>query len=102
MAEVGMPEIVGAPWFGLLVPAATPTPVIEWLNREAQKAFRAEDVQKKLAGLALATPLGRPEDFASFIEADRQVGAKSLAAGPQDQLTYDAREPDRRATALGC
>ena len=36
MAEGGHPLEVGA-WFGLLAPAGTPRPVIDWLNRESRQ-----------------------------------------------------------------
>ena len=39
MAEQGMPELEGGPWFGLLAPAKTPRPIIDWLNAETRKAM---------------------------------------------------------------
>ena len=53
MAEAGLPEMQGSPWFGLVVVAGTPRPVIDWLNREATKAFTAQGCARPLrrAGL---------------------------------------------------
>jgi tripartite-type tricarboxylate transporter receptor subunit TctC len=70
MAEQGMPELEGGPWFGLLAPARTPRPVIDWLNAETRKAMAAPDVRKRLIALGLNLPLGSPEDFAKHIASE--------------------------------
>jgi tripartite-type tricarboxylate transporter receptor subunit TctC len=72
MAEQGMPELEGGPWFGLLAPAKTPRPIVDWLNAETKKAMGAPDIRKKLEALGLVLPLGSPEDFAKHI-ADETV-----------------------------
>ena len=72
MAEQGMPELEGGPWFGLLAPAKTPRPIIDWLNAEAKKAISAPDVRAKLEALGVVVPLGSPEDFRKHIADDTQ------------------------------
>ena len=72
MAEQGMPELEGGPWFGLLAPAKTPRPIIDWLNAEAKKAMSAPDVRTKLETLGVVLPLGSPEDFRKHIADDTQ------------------------------
>ena len=71
-AEAGMPALQGSPWFGLVVPAKTPRPVIDWINAAANKAFTAPDVQKRLLDQAFILPLGTPEAFAVHIQEERQ------------------------------
>ena len=66
LGEQGFPDEIGA-WFGLLAPAGTPTPVIEWLNREANKAFAQPDAREKFIAQGAAMPLGTPEVFAKHI-----------------------------------
>ncbi|MET0924581.1 MAG: tripartite tricarboxylate transporter substrate binding protein [Xanthobacteraceae bacterium] len=70
MAEAGLPQLEGGPWFGLLVPAGTPRAVVDWLNSEARKAFEAPEVRERLAAQNLTLPLGTPEDFAAHIAAE--------------------------------
>jgi tripartite-type tricarboxylate transporter receptor subunit TctC len=70
MAEQGMPELEGGPWFGLLAPAKTPRPVIDWLNAEARKAMATPDLRKKLEALGLVLPLGTPEEFGKHIASE--------------------------------
>ena len=66
LGEQGFPDEIGA-WFGLLAPAGTPTPVIEWLNREANKAFAQPDAREKFIAQGAAMPLGAPDVFAKHI-----------------------------------
>lgn len=70
MAEAGVPGIEGGPWFGLMAPAGTPRPIIEWLNAEARKAFSSPDLKARLEAQDLTLPLGSPEDFAKHIAAE--------------------------------
>jgi tripartite-type tricarboxylate transporter receptor subunit TctC len=70
MAEAGAPGIEGGPWFGLMAPAGTPRPIIDWLNAEATKAFISGDLKARLETQGLTLPLGSPEDFARHIAAE--------------------------------
>jgi len=82
MAEAGLPQLEGGPWFGLLVPAGTPRAIVDWLNSEARKAFEAPDVRERLAAQNLTLPLGTPEDFAAHIAAEtKRWGDVIRAAG---------------------
>jgi tripartite-type tricarboxylate transporter receptor subunit TctC len=69
-AELGMPALEGGPWFGILVPAGTPRPIVDWLHAEAKKAFSAADVQQRFAGQNLDVPLTTPEEFTAFIASE--------------------------------
>ena len=70
MTEVGMRELEGGPWFGLLAPAGTPRAIVDWLNDETRKAFNAPDVRERLSQQGLSFPLGSPEDFTTHIAAE--------------------------------
>jgi tripartite-type tricarboxylate transporter receptor subunit TctC len=70
MAQVGLPDLQGGPWFGLFVPAGTPKPVIDWLNAEAKQAFSKPDVRKRLTDLGHDLPLGTPEEFGAHVASE--------------------------------
>jgi tripartite-type tricarboxylate transporter receptor subunit TctC len=72
MKEQGMPELEGGPWFGLLAPAKTPRPIIDWLNAEAKKAMSEPGIRAKLEALGVVLPLGSPQDFGKHIVAERE------------------------------
>jgi len=70
MAEAGLPELEGGPWFGLLAPTGTPRAIIDWLNTETKKVFSAPDVRERFISQGINLPLNTPEEFAAFIAAD--------------------------------
>lgn len=84
LGEQGFPDEIGA-WFGLLAPAGTPTSVIDWLNRESNKALSQPDVRDKFVTQGATMPLGTPELFrahianqtARFGEVIRRAGIKA-------------------------
>jgi tripartite-type tricarboxylate transporter receptor subunit TctC len=69
MIEQGMQVEIGA-WFGFLAPAGTPQAAITWLNREANKVLSPQDVRGRFIKTGAAVPLGTPDSFAKFIEAE--------------------------------
>ena len=81
MAEAGLPAMQGNPWFGLVVAAGTPRPVIDWLNREATKAFTAKDVQDRFDAQAFILPLGTPEAFAAHIATESKRWGEVIRRG---------------------
>jgi tripartite-type tricarboxylate transporter receptor subunit TctC len=67
--ELGTPVEIGA-WFGFLAPAGTPPAAIARLNREANKLLSPQDVKGRFVNVGAAMPLGTPESFAKFIQAE--------------------------------
>jgi tripartite-type tricarboxylate transporter receptor subunit TctC len=80
-AEAGLPALQGSPWFGLVVVSGTPRPIVEWLNREATKAFTAKDVQERFAKQGFLLPLGTPESFAKHIAAESKLWGEVIRRG---------------------
>ena len=72
MAESGFPQIEGGPWFGIVAPAGTPRAIIDWLNAEGRKAFSAPEVRDRFLAQGILLPLGTPEQYGSFIEAEHK------------------------------
>jgi tripartite-type tricarboxylate transporter receptor subunit TctC len=76
MAEQGFAEAQVTPWFGVVVPAGTPQPVVERISKALEAALATADVQQKLdvAGCEpKSAPLGA---FADIIKSDVAVWAK--------------------------
>lgn len=70
IAEAGVPGYEATQWYGVLVPAGTPKPVVAKLNAEMAKAIHGKDVREKLAADA-AEPVGNsPEEFGAFIKKE--------------------------------
>jgi tripartite-type tricarboxylate transporter receptor subunit TctC len=76
MAEQGFAEAQVTPWFGIVVPAGTPQPIVERISKALEAALGTPEVQQKLdlAGCeAKSAPLSQ---FADIIKADVALWAK--------------------------
>jgi tripartite-type tricarboxylate transporter receptor subunit TctC len=69
-AELGYPKVAVSLWYGLLVPAATPKPIIDRLNRETAKALGSPDVREKLLAQGAEPMPGTPEAFGAFMQEE--------------------------------
>ncbi|MFT3801819.1 MAG: tripartite tricarboxylate transporter substrate binding protein [Burkholderiaceae bacterium] len=69
-AEAGLPGLVSTSWFGIVVPAGTPRPIIERLNREIDAATATDAVRQQFDALGMAALGGTTQQFASQIRAD--------------------------------
>jgi tripartite-type tricarboxylate transporter receptor subunit TctC len=70
MAEQGFADAQVTPWFGVVVPAGTPGPVVDRISKALEAALATAEVSQKLdiAGCeAKSAPLGQ---FADIIKAD--------------------------------
>src|SRR5882672_204802 len=76
MAEQGFAEAQVTPWFGVVVPAGTPQPVVERISKALEAALATAEVQQKL-DVAGCEPKSAPlEAFADIIKSDVAVWAK--------------------------
>ncbi len=67
VAESGFPEYRASAWYGFVVPAGTPEPVIDKLRTAATAALENEVVRARLASDG-ALPIGnKPEEFRAFM-----------------------------------
>jgi tripartite-type tricarboxylate transporter receptor subunit TctC len=76
LAEQGFAEAQVTPWFGVVVPAGTPQPVVARISKALEAALATADVREKLdvAGCeAKSAPLGQFDDI---IKADVALWAK--------------------------
>jgi tripartite-type tricarboxylate transporter receptor subunit TctC len=76
MAEQGFAEAQVTPWFGIVVPAGTPQPIVDRISKALEAALAAPEVRGKLdlAGCAVkSAPLAQ---FADIIKADIALWAK--------------------------
>jgi tripartite-type tricarboxylate transporter receptor subunit TctC len=70
LREQGFPNVVGYGWFGFMVPAATPQPIVDRLSTEVKAILAEPAVSQKLAGLGLQAMGTGPADFAAFIDKE--------------------------------
>ncbi len=78
VAESGLPGYEAVGWFGLLVPVATPKPIVDKLSVDANRVLADREVRGRMQALG-ADPSGNtPEQFARFIREDQTKWAKLM------------------------
>ncbi len=78
MAESGFPEVEGATWTAIAVPAGTPKEIIAQLHDMIVKSLGQPDVKDKLAAMAYA-PIGNsPEECAAFFKSEMDKWGKVI------------------------
>jgi tripartite-type tricarboxylate transporter receptor subunit TctC len=85
-AEAGVPGYEVTSWHGFVVPAATPAPIVEKLNRELHKMLHDEDVRKAIAAQGVVPDGGTPAQFRTFIDSQMALWKRVVQAR---QITVD-------------
>ena len=70
MAESGFPGYDLAPWWGVVVPAGTPRPIVDKLAAWFNQITASEETHKFLANLATDPFPGSPESMAALIRTE--------------------------------
>jgi tripartite-type tricarboxylate transporter receptor subunit TctC len=84
--ETVLPGFDVATWFGLSVPAATPRPIVDRLNRETTEWLRSQAAQEKLGPLGFDLLPSTPEQMAERIRNEFPIWTKVMrAAGIQPE-----------------
>jgi tripartite-type tricarboxylate transporter receptor subunit TctC len=78
IAEAGVPGYESVQWFGMLVPAGTPRPIVERLHQDIVRGLRAPDMKEKLTGLGLNAVGSTPEQFGSYMKSETDKWAKVI------------------------
>jgi len=76
LSEAGVPGFEAITWHGVVVPAATPAPLVEQLNADIVKVLRMKDVRERFESLGAEVAAGTPRDFADYIAREIPKWAK--------------------------
>ena len=76
LSESGVPGFEAITWHGVVVPAATPRPLVERLNADIVKVLRMRDLRERLESLGAELATGTPQDFAEYIAREIPKWAK--------------------------
>jgi tripartite-type tricarboxylate transporter receptor subunit TctC len=69
-AEAGVPGFDAPAWYGLLAPAKTPAPLVQYLNAEVQAILKEPATQQRLAQFGATPAPGTPDAFGAFIRTE--------------------------------
>jgi tripartite-type tricarboxylate transporter receptor subunit TctC len=70
IAESGYPGYEAVQWFGLVVPAGTPRPLVEKLRQEVLRILALDDVKSALGKQGFDGAGSTPEAFGAYIKAE--------------------------------
>jgi tripartite-type tricarboxylate transporter receptor subunit TctC len=71
-----LPGFEARGWYGVVVPKATPTEIVEKLNKEINAALANPNMKKRLTDLGAAVFAGSPADFGKFIAGEIEKWGK--------------------------
>ncbi|MNC85819.1 Tripartite tricarboxylate transporter family receptor [compost metagenome] len=80
IAEAGLPGFEANNWNGFLVPAKTPRPIVDRLNKEIAGALSQPDIKEFLFKQGLDAAPGTPEAFGAYIKSEMTKWAKVIQA----------------------
>ena len=80
VAEAGVAGFALDNWWGILVPAGTPKPIIGRINAEIVKAMQMTDVKERFANLGVEAIHSTPAAFDDYIKAELAKLAKIIKA----------------------
>jgi len=71
VAEAGLKDFEANNWYGILVPAKTPRPIINRLNKEIVAVLNLPDIKEFLFKQGLDVAPSTPEAFAAYIRSEK-------------------------------
>jgi len=80
ISESGLKGFDANNWYGVLVPAKTPRPIINRLNREIVTVLNMPDVKKILFASGLDAAPSTPEQFGAYIRSEKDKWEKVIKA----------------------
>jgi tripartite-type tricarboxylate transporter receptor subunit TctC len=85
MIESGFPGFEAGNWIGIVVPAATPRPVVNKLSEDIVRVVRMPEIKEKFSAQGIDAIGTTPEEFGKFLRSEaekwgkvvREVGARA-------------------------
>jgi tripartite-type tricarboxylate transporter receptor subunit TctC len=77
-AESGMPGLVAINWWGVLMPAGTPKPIVQKFHADIVKVMKDADLKERFAQLGVDAVSSTPEEFAAFMRTEAVKYAKLI------------------------
>lgn len=80
IAEAGFPGYNLNNWFGIIAPSGVPTPILDRLNVEINRALTRPEVRERLTSLKLDVHGGSREEFAAMMKSETERFARALGS----------------------
>ena len=76
--ESGVPGLVAVNWWGVLLPAGTPKPIVEKFHADLVKVMQQAEVKEKFASLGVDAVNGTPAELAAYMKSETAKYAKLI------------------------
>jgi len=80
VAEAGVPGYEYTNWYGFVVPAKTPKPIIQYLNREIAVVLNNAEVREQLVTAGMNPAPSTPEELDAFLPKDLEKWSRVIKA----------------------
>jgi tripartite-type tricarboxylate transporter receptor subunit TctC len=81
-----MPQVEADNWYGLVVAAATPAPVVAKLHAAAVEALRSPEVKEKYLSQGGIAVGNSSEEFTAYVKSEIDRWGKVIATAGSDQV----------------
>ena len=78
IAEAGVPGFAVTQWYALLAPAGTPRAIVEFLNKETNRALHQPDVSGRIAAEGSEVVGVAPQQLATHMKTERDKWARVI------------------------
>ena len=85
IAEAGVPGFEYSTWYGLLVPAATPRPIVQKLNKTTVGLLESAEIQKRYVSQGMDPIPSTAAEFSSKLKGETASWAKVVHAANIEQ-----------------
>jgi tripartite-type tricarboxylate transporter receptor subunit TctC len=76
--QAAAPGLVAVNWWGVVMPAGTPRPMVSKLHADTVKLLADPDVKQKFADLGVVAVSSTPEQFAAFMKSETEKYGKLI------------------------
>jgi tripartite-type tricarboxylate transporter receptor subunit TctC len=84
IAEQGLSGFEVTSWAAMMVPAATPEPIVQSLNAALRRAAQSKEVSESMRSIGLESAVDTSARFASYLQSESKKWGKAVAdAGVQ-------------------
>jgi tripartite-type tricarboxylate transporter receptor subunit TctC len=80
VAEAGVPGFEANNWYGVVVPAKTPKPIIDRLHKEFTAVLNLPEIREVLFRQGLDVAATTPQAFGAYIKSETSKWAKVIKA----------------------
>ena len=79
MMEMGVKDFEGYLWMGIVVPAGTPQPIVEWLQKEIAVVLKQPEFAERLANTGSGEPYSvTPQELTARMKRDYEKYGKLI------------------------